>query len=77
MATRDLLDGTKPSSSAGVRPPALKPEHIAVLHDIVTEQAQASLEKIADDLHHRCGLRVCDTTILSSLIRWDYSSQSR
>lgn len=47
--------------------PALKPEHIAILHDIVTERAQASLQEIADELHRRCGLRVCDATIRRAL----------
>ena len=49
------------------RPPALKPEHIAILHDIVTERAQASLKEIADELYHRCRLRVCDATIRRAL----------
>ncbi len=39
MATKSPLDGTEPSSRAGGRPPALKPEHIAVLHDILMERA--------------------------------------
>lgn len=51
----------------GGRPPALKPEHIAALHDIVTERAQASLQEIADALHKRCGLRVCAATIRRAL----------
>ena len=67
MATTDPLDGTEPSSNAGGRPPVLKPEHIAILHDIVTEHAQASLQEIADELHRRCGLRVCDATIRRAL----------
>ena len=67
MATRDPLDGTEPSSNVGGRPPALKPEHIAVLHEIVTERAQASLKEIADELYRRCGLRVCDATIRRTL----------
>ena len=67
MATRDPLDGTEPSSNVGGRPPALKPEHIAVLHDIVKERAQASLQEIADELHHQSGLRVCDATIRRAL----------
>lgn len=67
MATRDPLDGTEPSSNVGGRPPALISEHIAVLHDIVKERAQASLQEIADELHHRCGLRVCDATIRRAL----------
>lgn len=67
MATTHPLDGTEPSSSAGGRPPALKPEHIAVLHDIVMERAQASLQEIADELHYRCGLRVCAATIRRAL----------
>jgi transposase len=67
MATIDPLDGTEPSSNADGRPPALKPEHIAVLHDIVTARAQASLQEIADELHHRCGLRMCAATIRRAL----------
>ena len=67
MATKQSLGSTAPSSSAGGRPPALKPEHIAVLHEIVAERAQASLQEIADELHHRCGLRVCAVTIGSAL----------
>ena len=45
MATKHLLGSTAPSSSAGGRPLALKPEHIAVLHEIVAERAQASLQR--------------------------------
>jgi putative transposase len=67
MASRDPLDGTEPLNNVGSRPPALKPEHIAVLHDIVTERAQASLKEIADELYRRCGLRVCDATIRRTL----------
>ena len=52
---------------AGGRPPALKPQHIAALHDIVIERAQASLQEIADELHHRCGIRVCAATIRRAL----------
>lgn len=63
MATKRSLDGSAPSVHPGGRPPALKPEHIAVLHDIVTERAQASLQEIADELYRRCGMRVCDATI--------------
>lgn len=53
MATRHLLGSNAPSSSAGGRPPALKPEHIAVLQEILVVRAQASLQKIADELHLR------------------------
>jgi putative transposase len=67
MATKHPLDGTEPSSNVGGRPPALKPEHISVLHDIVMECAQASLKEIADELYRRCGLRVCDATIRRTL----------
>jgi hypothetical protein len=68
MATKHPLDGTEPSSSVSGRSPALKPEHIAVLHDIVTLRAQASLQEIADELHHRCGLRGCAATIRRALL---------
>lgn len=58
---------SQPQASAGGRPPALQPEHIASLHDIVTERAQASLQEIADELHHRCGVHVCTATIRRAL----------
>jgi putative transposase len=45
----------------------LKHEHIAVVRDIVTEHAQASLQEIADELHHRSGIRVCAATIRRAL----------
>ena len=67
MATKHSLGSTTPSSSAGGRPPALKPEHIAVLHEIVQERVQTSLQEIADELHHRCALRVCAATIRRAL----------
>lgn len=67
MATTHPQDGSEPSSSAGGRPPAFKPEHIAVLHDIVIERAPARLQEIADELHHRCALRVCAATIRRAL----------
>jgi transposase len=67
MATKYPLDGSEPPVNIGGRPPALKPEHIAVLHDIVTERAQASLQEIADELYQRCGVRVCDATIRRTL----------
>ena len=63
MATKQSLGSTAPSSSADGRPPALKPEHIAVLHEIVAERTQASLQEIAGELHHRCALHVCAATI--------------
>jgi putative transposase len=66
MATKHPSD-SQPSINLGGRPPALKPEHISVLHDIVTERAQASLEEIADELDHRCGVRVCAATIRRAL----------
>ena len=67
MATKRSLDGSDPSVHAGGRPPALKPQHIAALHDILTEHAQASLQEIADELHRRCGARVCAATIRRAL----------
>lgn len=57
MATRHSLDGSKPSSNVGGRPPAWRPEHIAVLHEVVTERTQAGLREIAHELQHRCGRR--------------------
>jgi transposase len=67
MATKRSLDGSAPSVGPGGRPPALKPEDIAVLHDIVAERAQASLQGIADELYQRCGMLVFDATIRRAL----------
>lgn len=66
MATKHLPDA-QPLANLGGRPPALKPGHIAVLHDIVAECAQASLQEIADELYHRCGVRVCEATVRRAL----------
>lgn len=66
MATNQSRDCQPLAHSEG-RPPILKPEHIAVLHDIVTERAQASLQEIVEALHHRCGIRVCAATVRSAL----------
>ena len=66
MTTKDPLD-SQPQPNLGGRQPALKPEHIAALHDIVAERAQASLQEIADDLYHRCGVRVCEATVRHAL----------
>lgn len=67
MATKRSLDGSAPSVHPGGRPPALNPEHIAALHDIVAKHAQASLQEIADELHRRCDVRVCAATIRRAL----------
>jgi putative transposase len=48
-------------------PSALKPEHIAALHEILAEDAQASLEEIAVESDRRCGVRVCTATIRRAL----------
>lgn len=66
MATEQRSD-SQPRANPGGRPSALKPEHIAVLHEIVTEHAHASLEEIADELDRRCGVRVCTATIRRAL----------
>ena len=66
MAT-DRSQNTYSLAHLGGRPPVLKAEHIAALHDIVTERAQASLQEIADELHRRCGIRVCTATIRGAL----------
>jgi len=67
METDNPIEDSQPSVNVGGRPPALKPEHIAVLLDIVTERAQASLQEIVDELNRRCGVRVCDATIRRTL----------
>jgi transposase len=67
MATKRPLDSSQPPVHAGGRPPALKPEDIAVLRTIVMEQAQASLQEIANELYRRCNVNVCEATIRSAL----------
>jgi transposase len=67
MAAKHPVEGAEASDKVAGRPPALKREHIAVLHDIVTERAQASLQEISDELHRRCGVRVCAATIRRAL----------
>jgi arginine repressor len=66
MAT-DRSQNTQSFSNPVEGPPALKRDRIAALHDIVTEQAQASLQEIADELHRRCGIRVSIATIRRAL----------
>ncbi|WP_075790650.1 IS5 family transposase [Massilia putida] len=66
MASKQQSDPSSPANLGG-RPSALKPEHIAALHGIVLEHAQASLDEIADELDRRCGVRVCTATIRRAL----------
>lgn len=66
MAAKHYSDSQPPTNSGG-RPSALKPEHIAALHDIISEHAQASLDEIANELDRRCGVRVCTATIRRAL----------
>jgi transposase len=66
MATKERPT-SQPLRHLGGRPPALKPEHIAALLEIVAEHAQASLDEIADELHRRSGVRVCAATIRRAL----------
>ncbi len=66
MASKQRSE-SQPLANLGGRPSALKLEHIAALHDIVAEHAQASLEEIADELDRRCGLRVCIARIRRAL----------
>lgn len=67
MATKRSLGGSAPPAHPGGRQPALKPEHIAVLHDIVAEGAQASLHEVADELRCCSSVRACDATIRRAL----------
>jgi len=47
MVTRHSPD-SQPLANLGGRPLALKPKHLAALHDIVAERVQASLQEIAN-----------------------------
>lgn len=49
MATKERPDSQPPANRGG-RPSALNSEHIAALHEIVSEHAQASLAEIAAEL---------------------------
>jgi putative transposase len=66
MATKDRSD-SQPPTNLGGRPSALNAEHIAALHDIVSEHAQASLAEIGNELERRCGVHVCEATIRRAL----------
>lgn len=66
MATKDQC-ASQPPVSVGGRPLALNSEHIAALHEIVSEHAQASLAEIASELERRCGVHVCEATIRRAL----------
>ncbi|MFC5477770.1 hypothetical protein [Massilia suwonensis] len=66
MVTKDRSN-SQPPTNLGGRPLALNSEHIAVLHEIVSDHAQASLVEIAGELERRCGLHVCDATIRRAL----------
>lgn len=66
MGTKQRTDPNAPVDHGG-RPSALNSEHLVVLHEIVAEHAQASLEEIANDLERRCGVRVCTATIRRAL----------
>lgn len=66
MATKDR-SGSQPLVNFGGSPLALNSEHIAALHEIVSERAQASLAEIAGELERRCGVHVCEATIRRAL----------
>jgi len=51
----------------GGRPPALKPEHVALLRTIVLETPHATLGELAAELQRRGAVRVCEATIRRSL----------
>jgi transposase len=53
--------------SLGGRPPALKPEHVALLRAIVLETPHATLGELAAELQRRGAVRVCESTIRRSL----------
>lgn len=57
----------QPPTKFGGRPSALNLEHIAALHEIVSEHAQASLAEIAGELERRCGVHVFEATIRRAL----------
>lgn len=65
MATADPLHGFEPSGNVGRRSPALKPEHIAVLHDRDETRPGAPEEhrgRVASTLgvrHVRCNDSLC------------------
>lgn len=66
MATKARSD-SQPPAHLGGRPSALNSEHIAALHDIMAEHAQASLAEIAGELERRYGIHVCEATIRRAL----------
>lgn len=81
-ATRALA-----ASEPGGRPSALNSEHIAALHEIVSEHAQASLAEIATELERRWGVCVREAAMRRTLcaegigrlkaIRWVFRTTHR
>lgn len=69
MTTKHPLHGTEPSSNTSGNLSALKPEHIAILHDIANERAQASVQEIADELHRRYRIRVAAQQLDARCVR--------
>ena len=51
----------------GGRPPALKPEHVALLRTIILEMPHATLGELAAELQRRGAVQVCEATIRRSL----------
>lgn len=65
---KDRQDGGRAKEvDLGGRPPALKPEHVALLRTIVLETPHATLGELGAELQRRSAVRVCESTIRRSL----------
>lgn len=76
MATRYQLDGSKPSSNIGGRPPALKPEHIVVFARYC-HRARPSCAHAAYDAEHGVGSRRPGTAPVPCLLLDDLLFNTR
>jgi putative transposase len=67
MAKRTEIDGDPKAVDRGGRPPALKPEQVVLLREIVLQMPHATLEELAAELERQGSVRVCTATIRRTL----------
>ena len=67
MAKHKQMEDAPKAVDQGGRPPALKPQQMALLRDIVSQMLHATLEELAAELEQRGSVRVCAATIRRTL----------
>jgi transposase len=67
MAKRTETDRDLKAVDRGGRPPALKPEQVVLLREIVLQTPHATLEELAGEFERQGSVRVCTATIRRTL----------